>query len=638
MPEEQLRPAHGEAHGRRIATRLWSLRIRFRSLFKQTAPARTQSPEAIAAHIRKIVEHPPSDANLSSFAPDARAAARLLDHVCRARAAFALNLLYLRAMSDISAFPVLHAFLREVFQEPEEVADFDRLLTEIEQRLRAGSVGAAAMLDPRLARELDQMICASDLFETLTSFMDQTFGFSEPAARENFDEHSYLAANPDVAAAVARGEIRSGRAHFVEHGEKEGRAQRRFSPKPGEAARELIYPIAFCRHSASSTGVGALRPGAQVDRNALLSAPLDDPFAVSLVTEWEEHNAAPAFLIEKTIGEGSEKSRALRSNLAWIAPPIYLAAFSDACADIENGVVMFDRDKAWGDSCFATILTAGGRRRSPDVLPLAGRYARVRRPDEEASLQTDIPLMLCCSWASRCNYGHWLMNSLLSIYLVLDELKFGRLRLLCPSLTERQRSEILAVGVPAGAIVESDARYVRCKRLIYPSPLATLANMSPSAISVEFLAYVAERLRPAEKRPGAEHVFLSRMGFPSARRMSNEKELAAALEKVGFVTGLTHEMSLGEQIGFMSNARLALGQFGAALWNVPFMPRGARVIEIATSNYLSNEYLQIARLCGHEFARIIVDASSPEDRAYEAESFAFQAPVDEIAAFARSLM
>ena len=41
---------------------------------------------------------------------------------------------------------------------------------------------------------------------------------------EDFDEAGYLAANPDVAAAVASGQFESGRAHYEKHGRHEGRA------------------------------------------------------------------------------------------------------------------------------------------------------------------------------------------------------------------------------------------------------------------------------------------------------------------------------------------------------------------------------------------------------------------------------
>jgi Methyltransferase domain len=62
------------------------------------------------------------------------------------------------------------------------------------------------------------------------------FIVERPATKETFDEESYLAGNPDVAAAVARGKIKSGRAHFDIFGWKEGRSQRLSA---GTAFREI---------------------------------------------------------------------------------------------------------------------------------------------------------------------------------------------------------------------------------------------------------------------------------------------------------------------------------------------------------------------------------------------------------------
>lgn len=46
-----------------------------------------------------------------------------------------------------------------------------------------------------------------------------------PVTPENYDEVAYLAANPDVAEAVRRGDFRSGRVHFNRHGFRESRLQ-----------------------------------------------------------------------------------------------------------------------------------------------------------------------------------------------------------------------------------------------------------------------------------------------------------------------------------------------------------------------------------------------------------------------------
>jgi SAM-dependent methyltransferase len=68
-----------------------------------------------------------------------------------------------------------------------------------------------------------------------------------PASLTDFDELGYLAANPDVAAAVRRGEFASGRQHFEAFGIREGRQQ---SARNSEAfaarkraKRERILPL-----------------------------------------------------------------------------------------------------------------------------------------------------------------------------------------------------------------------------------------------------------------------------------------------------------------------------------------------------------------------------------------------------------
>ena len=57
--------------------------------------------------------------------------------------------------------------------------------------------------------------------------------------RRNFEEPAYLAANPDVSAAVSRGDLKSGFAHYILHGRAEGRPLR-----PPESSSETD-PLEF---------------------------------------------------------------------------------------------------------------------------------------------------------------------------------------------------------------------------------------------------------------------------------------------------------------------------------------------------------------------------------------------------------
>jgi hypothetical protein len=73
-----------------------------------------------------------------------------------------------------------------------------------------------------------------------------------PATRENFYEVGYLAANPDVAQAVAAGAIKSGKQHFEEFGAQEGRMQWTVDLTPPTGGRRIhplsAYPPAAIWH------------------------------------------------------------------------------------------------------------------------------------------------------------------------------------------------------------------------------------------------------------------------------------------------------------------------------------------------------------------------------------------------------
>jgi hypothetical protein len=598
----------------------------FRALFGRrgrAAPA-VMEAESLVRRIDALVRAP------TPF-PLEEEAAGASDAVVHSRAALALNLLRLRAMRDPAAPPALFGYMRLAFGSEDYAhvaAALDGAIREKEQMVaRAGGAD--------LARRVHAAIDAAGLFSGVENMLDDALGVTETPTEATFDEDAYLAANPDVAAAVARGEAASGLAHWRKHGAAEGRAQRRLRARN---SRALVFPLRFARDEASNSDVGDLLPATRRRLAEIATPPIDARYAIAPLSQAEEHDATPSFAEEASLGCDCAAFKELLDRRQWTAPPLYVAAFENAWADLRNGVALFDEDRVWGDSSYATFLSPGGHVRAPDIFPIGGRYAWMRSDDAVEAISSDTPLMLCTTWASRINYGHWLMNTLFSAYLVLDELKAGRIKLLCPPLDDRQRRELLTLGAPPEAIVETSARYVRVARLLYPSPLSTYANMKPPARVVDFLDFVSRRFAPPAPGTAPDHVFLSRAGFPSARRMTNEQTLCDALRHIGFHVAHTHELTLGEQIALMSNARLAVGQFGAALWNTPFMPRGARVVEIATSNYVSNEYLYISHLAGHRLHRAMIEASTAQGRADHGDHFEFEAPVEEIVALARSLM
>lgn len=605
----------------------------FCSSRRRRASVAAPDPAAVAARIHALVALPPDQLRDIGLPPEETDLLR--GAVTRLRGWLALNVLLFWALRDIAGFDVFRAFYRLAFNDTDAgTAGIDALRERARSRLATapGMVFFQSIQsDPDRQRALDAVADFSGLFDRVVAVMAQDFGVPERATRSGFDEDGYLDANPDVAAAVIEGREHSALAHFTQSGEAEGRWQRRRGPDR-HADFDFAFPIDLVRVGVCHSPFGVERASRIVPLRGLPAA-RGEGIAVSLVGQGEAHDARPSLDLTLSPETDIAACRALDAATVWESRPPYVAALDDACIDVDNGIVFLGRDRLWSDSCYATLLTHGGPVRSRDIFELAGRFARISAAAEVSDLLRYVAL-LCCTWATRVNHGHWLMNTLFSIYLLREPVVGGSLPLLCPRLSDEQRGHLTALGVPADNILESDTRYVRCGRLLYPSPLTTNANLFPHSETRAFVAWLRDRL-PMGSGPMPERLYLSRVGFPSGRRMVNEPALEARLrEEFGFAIVRPHELPLHEQIHVMSRAKIIVGQFGAALWNTAFAPAGAVLVEISSSNYATNEYLYLSHLMSHRFIRVM---THKEGTAYDGASFSFACPIDTIAAILRGL-
>ncbi|WP_455918346.1 glycosyltransferase family 61 protein [Ensifer canadensis] len=366
----------------------------------------------------------------------------------------------------------------------------------------------------------------------------------------------------------------------------------------------------------------------EVDLDTLLcEKPAHGEVLVNVLHANELINWRASLLADRCIGAHPSNA----SGSEYFTGDYYFASFNEAVVDLKMGFFIVNGDQVWSDSAFATIQN-GPADRSPAIRSEGdSRFF----DDETANiepLQVNGPVMMFCHWASLGNYGHWLLNSLLPAVLMLDEIKAKRITLITPPLPERWKNELLLIGVPEDQIIETEHQYVSVQHLIYPSTVSTQSNMLPSPFGLQVFDKLKEVLPPSGN--GARHIFVSRLGTNGFRRMRNEEELVLHLENLGVHTVYPHELSLAEQIDAFSNAELIIGQFGAALWNMPFSPRGGLLIEISASIYGSFEYAALANLLDKEVILLTTEPTSA-DNAY---AFEFDAMIDQVVGNARAFI
>jgi capsular polysaccharide biosynthesis protein len=132
-----------------------------------------------------------------------------------------------------------------------------------------------------------------------------------------------------------------------------------------------------------------------------------------------------------------------------------------------------------------------------------------------------------------------------------------------------------------------------CASLIWPSFLQGNLNR-PAAFTRIAAEYLRRPGAATDQAPDPQLIYISRSSYPS-RRMANEAELVTALTELGFSVVRPEELTVERQIRLFSNARLVIGEVGAALANLLFAPAACKVIEIVPE---TKPGLWIKRWCG----------------------------------------
>jgi capsular polysaccharide biosynthesis protein len=146
--------------------------------------------------------------------------------------------------------------------------------------------------------------------------------------------------------------------------------------------------------------------------------------------------------------------------------------------------------------------------------------------------------------------------------------------------------------------VEGDRSY-RLERCYFVSHLAQRGcAYLPRWYLAEFLRRVAPR-RPPER---TRRIYIARAGNAS-RRIVNEAELTARLERLGFVAYALEKLPVAQQIELFHDAEMVVAPHGAGLANLLFA-ENARVLELFEGPLLRPHYYFLSKACGHAYAAL----------------------------------
>jgi capsular polysaccharide biosynthesis protein len=224
-------------------------------------------------------------------------------------------------------------------------------------------------------------------------------------------------------------------------------------------------------------------------------------------------------------------------------------------------------------------------------------YFGIRRPPEHPIfLRASLPALeevdnalAVLTTRGADNYYHFLTDVLPRLEL-LDRAGATPDRYLVDRGTRFQRELLDQLGLTEDRCLQSvEHPHVRARELIVPSlPDADLKT--PPWI----VPWLRDKFLPSDLAPPHRRLYLGRGNKRHTRRVTNEAELLAALEPLGFESIDPGTLSAAEQVRAFAEAELVVGAHGAALTNIAFCPDGAGVIELFPPDYVNVCYWALA--------------------------------------------
>lgn len=193
------------------------------------------------------------------------------------------------------------------------------------------------------------------------------------------------------------------------------------------------------------------------------------------------------------------------------------------------------------------------------------------------------------------NYFHWMLQGLPRLLAVLE-------------VGDRSGVDRFLVDGNRPFVAESFARLGlgddRLERVGAPDPAfrcETLVTARLPDVYAPIPRWGIERVRalfaPARGAAGAPRIYIRRGATPR-RRVVNEDDVVAVLDRHGFVTVSMDAMTVAEQAAQFAAAEVVVGAHGAALTNLVFARPGTHVVELLPANDPKPLYWHLAAQTG----------------------------------------
>lgn len=199
-------------------------------------------------------------------------------------------------------------------------------------------------------------------------------------------------------------------------------------------------------------------------------------------------------------------------------------------------------------------------------------------------------------------YHHWLVNCLSSLAALEQMGLENELPIVMPKLSSWQKESLSAMGVSSEQIIEVGNEPILLEKVFWSdfcsaNDLQWVHPAGHAFVRRRALAAVQASHGSSETGQPHEKLYISRLDTKK-RWLVNERALADALEKEGYVVVVGSELSFLDQVRLCHNAKAIVALHGAGLTNGLFCRPHTKVLEIFPENFFHAGPVRACQMAG----------------------------------------
>ena len=173
-------------------------------------------------------------------------------------------------------------------------------------------------------------------------------------------------------------------------------------------------------------------------------------------------------------------------------------------------------------------------------------------------------------------YGHWLLEGMPKL-LLLRTLGLQELQIIIPESSPNFIGEWINMILPEAKLIKynQDREFVRCERVLLPTMLCSRRYFYHRRLSKMIDDTWSSTMT---RTHGKNRLYVSR-DKPSPRRvLTNKIEIEGIAAENGFTIIIPEHLPVADQISLFQNTDVIVGDYGSAMHNTIFSPRGSVVL------------------------------------------------------------